>query len=194
MFQEKKYQVIKQALPYELANFIFNYFLLKRDAVGFMYQNNIHSESPILGTWGDTQIPNTFSCYGDFVMDTLLVKMLPVMKEHTNLDLIPTYSYARAYKRGDKLRRHKDRPSCEISTTLNLGGDPWPIYYIDGTGARFMLLMNIKKYINLMLQQVLKVLLEVGDMLVYIVAVNSNIGESLLTGTFAAKYSYIIIM
>jgi hypothetical protein len=22
------------------------------------------------------------------------------------------------------LKRHKDRPSCEISTTLNLGGDP----------------------------------------------------------------------
>jgi hypothetical protein len=48
MFQEKKYQVIKQALPYELANFILNYFLLKRDATAFMYQNNIHSQSPIL--------------------------------------------------------------------------------------------------------------------------------------------------
>jgi hypothetical protein len=74
MFQEKKYQVIKQALPYELANFIFNYFqqtkYLKEMLTAFMYQNNIHSESPILGTWGDTQIPNTFSCYGDFVMDT----------------------------------------------------------------------------------------------------------------------------
>ena len=50
------------------------------------------------------------------------------MKQHSNLDLIPTYSYAIAYKRGDKLRRHKDRPSCEISTTLNLGGDKWPIF------------------------------------------------------------------
>ena len=100
MFETKKYQIIKNALPYELANFIFNYFLLKRDAVNFMYQNNIHAESSILGTWGDTQIPNTFSCYGDFVMDTLLMKMLPVMKQYTNLDLIPTYSYARAYKRG----------------------------------------------------------------------------------------------
>ena len=26
------------------------------------------------------------------------------------------------------LKRHKDRFSCEISTTMNLGGDPWPIY------------------------------------------------------------------
>ena len=28
-----KYQVIKSAISYELANFVFNYFLLKRDAV-----------------------------------------------------------------------------------------------------------------------------------------------------------------
>lgn len=133
-FQTNKYQIIKNALSYELANFALNYLLLKRDATAFMYQNNLHSQSPILGTWTDQQIPNTFSCYGDFFMDTLLVKMLPVMKQHTGLDLIPTYSYTRAYKKGDELRRHKDRPSCEISCTLNLGGDPWPIY-IDGTGA-----------------------------------------------------------
>jgi len=139
-----KYQVIKGAINYELANFIFNYFLLKRDAVEFMYKNNIHSQSPILGTWTDKQIPNTYSCYADPVMETLLVKVLPKMQEETGLDLIPTYSYARAYKKGDELKRHKDRPSCEISTTINLGGEPWPIF-IEGT----------------------KVLLEVGDMLVY---------------------------
>ena len=38
-FQTKKYQVIKNAISYELANFIYNYFLLKRDAVKFMYEN-----------------------------------------------------------------------------------------------------------------------------------------------------------
>ena len=86
-FQQQKYQVIKKATSYELANFILNYFLLKKDAVRYMYQNNIHAQSPILGTWTDQQIPNTYSCYGDFVMDTLLMKMLPVMKEHSNLDL-----------------------------------------------------------------------------------------------------------
>ena len=143
-FQDKKYQVIKNAVSYDLANFILNYFLLKRDAVNFMYQHNIHAQSSILGTWTDKQIPNTYSCYGDFAMETLMVKMLPVMKKHTGLDLCPTYSYARAYKKGDELKKHKDRPSCEISTTLNLGGDPWSIF-VEGT----------------------KVLLEVGDMLVY---------------------------
>ena len=129
-----KYQIIKGAVNYELANFIFNYLLLKRDAVEFMYENNIHSQSAILGGWADQQIPNTYSCYGDFVMDTLLVKVLPKMQQGNRTRISPTYSYARAYKKGDALKRHKDRPSCEISTTINLGGEPWPIF-IDGTGA-----------------------------------------------------------
>ena len=149
-----KYQVIKKAVSYDLANFCFNYFLLKRDAAKFMYNNNIIHNNGMFGIWGDPQIPNpnTYSHYADPVMETLLVKMLPVMKQHTNLDLIPTYSYIRAYTKGDVLKRHKDRPSCEISTTLNLGGDPWPIF-IEPSG-------EVGK-------EGTKVLLEVGDMLVY---------------------------
>ena len=160
-----KYHVIKKALSFELANFIFNYFLLKRDAVEFMYKNNIHSQSLILGTWTDKQVPNTYSCYADFVMETLLMKMLPVMKKETGLDLIPTYSYSRAYKKGDILRRHKDRPSCEISTTLNLGGDPWPIF-IDGTGADSVI-DEYKQIHKPNAPKGTKVVLDVGDMLVY---------------------------
>ena len=147
-----KYQVIKKAVSYDLANFCFNYFLLKRDAAKFMYDNNIIHDNGIFGTWTDTQIPNTYTHYADPVMETLLVKMLPVMKEQTGLDLIPTYSYARAYKKGDELERHKDRPSCEISTTINLGGDPWSIF-IEPSGE--------------IGREGIKVLLEVGDMLVY---------------------------
>jgi len=160
-----KYQVIKGAVSYELANFIFNYFLLKRDAVEFMYKNNIVHENGMLGTWTDKQIPNTYSHYADPVMETLLVKVLPKMKQETGLDLIPTYSYARAYKKGDTLHRHKDRPSCEISTTINLGGDPWPIF-IDGTGANNVI--NERQNLVKPCAPIgTKVLLEVGDMLVY---------------------------
>ena len=97
-FNQNKYQVIKQAIPYELANFCFNYFMLKRDAVQFMYNKNIVAETPILGTWKDQQVPNVYSHYADFVMETLLVKVLPIMKEQTGLDLIHTYSYARIYE------------------------------------------------------------------------------------------------
>ena len=143
-FAQNKYQVIKKAVSYELANFIFNYFLLKRDAVNYMYKNNLVAENGMFGTWKDAQVPNVYSHYADFVMETLLMKVMPIMKKETNLDLIPTYSYARVYEKGSVLAKHKDRPSCEISTTLNLGGDPWAIY-LEG----------------------IKVDLEPGDMLVY---------------------------
>jgi len=124
-----KYKVVKEAISFELANFLYNYFLLKREAVDYMYKNNwTHDGGEMLGTWKDEQIPNTYSIYGDPVFDTLLMKVLPIMNKETGLEVVPTYSYARIYKKGDILHKHKDRPSCEISTTLNLGGDPWPIF------------------------------------------------------------------
>ena len=160
-----KYQVIKSAVSFELANFIFNYFLLKRDAVKFMYDNNVVYDTGMLGTWSDQQVPNTYSHYADMVMETLMMKVLPRMEKETGLRLLPTYSYARIYKNGDILKRHKDRPSCEISTTLNLGGDPWAIF-IDGSGSDNV----INEYKNIHKPNApkgTKVLLDVGDMLVY---------------------------
>ena len=164
-FHLTKYQVIKNAVSYELANFVFNYFLLKRDAVRFMYDNNIVAENSLFGTWKDQQVPNVYSHYADFAMETLLMKVMPVMVKETGLNLIPTYSYARIYEKGSILKRHKDRPSCEISTTLNLGGDPWPIF-IDPTGSNNV----IDEYRNIMKPDApkgVKVDLNPGDMLVY---------------------------
>jgi len=45
--------------------------------------------------------------------------------------MLPTYSYARLYKNGEVLKRHKDRGACEVSVTLHLGSDgvEWPIYF-----------------------------------------------------------------
>jgi hypothetical protein len=85
-------------------------------------------------------------------METLLQEVKPVMEKHTGIKLSPTYSYARIYKEGDVLARHKDRYSCEISTTLNLGGESWPIY-LDPTGKKG--------------QAGIKVDLKPGDMLIY---------------------------
>jgi len=50
------------------------------------------------------------------------------MEKEAKLKLTETYSYARIYKKGDVLKRHKDRFSCEISTTMHLGGEQWSIY------------------------------------------------------------------
>jgi len=128
-FKRKKYLVIKKAITQDLANFIYGYFSMKRRvARKFLDDRYISPFETGWGTWTDTQIPNTYSHYADMVMETLLEKVKPRMEKETKLKLIPTYSYARIYKKGDVLRRHKDRFSCEISTTLHLGGDPWDLY------------------------------------------------------------------
>ena len=133
-FKEKKYQVIKEIISTELAEFVYKYFLNKRAVSKFLFeQKYISPFTEYFGIWDDTQIPNSYCHYADIAMETLLREVKPVMEKHTGLKLSETYSYARIYKEGDVLDRHKDRYSCEISTTLNLGGDPYPIY-LDPTG------------------------------------------------------------
>ena len=152
-FKKNKYSVLKNVISKEMADFCFAYFLNKRKVARFLFdQKYISPFTEYWGVWNDEQVPNTYSHYSDLVMETLLQKVKPIMEKHTNLKLSPTYSYARIYKKGDVLVRHKDRYSCEISTTLNLGGDSWPIY-LDPTGKKG--------------QAGIKVDLKPGDMLVY---------------------------
>jgi hypothetical protein len=165
-FKTKKYQVIRQALSKELANFIFNYIMLQRDAVDFMMKNNkVNPANPFIGNRVDKQVPGAYSKYADWVMETLLMYMIPIMKAKTGLELIPTYTYTRLYEKGNILRRHKDRPSCEISTTLHLGGDEWPIF-LDPTGGDFVINEDAQT-IKPGAPKGIRVDLKVGDMLIY---------------------------
>ena len=122
-FDKNNFVIVRQAIDKKVADFSFNYFKNKKNVADYLFKyTNICST--IWGAYDDRQIPNTYCTYGDLVMDTLLDMCLPMIEQHTNKKVIPTYSYARLYKKGDKLERHKDRFSCEISTTLNLG-DHW---------------------------------------------------------------------
>ena len=151
-FKNKKYIVIKNAIPERLANFAYKYFLLKRKVATTMFDSKFISPmTEYFGVWNDKQVPDTYSHYSDILMETLLTELLPVMERKTGLKLNPNYSYARIYKKGDVLERHKDRFSCEISTTMHLGGGNWDIYLETDV-------LNSK---------VVKVLLKPGDMLVY---------------------------
>ena len=133
-FKEKKYQVVKNIISSEVAEFVYKYFSNKREVSKFLFeQKYISPFTEYFGIWDDTQIPNSYCHYADIAMETLLREVKPIMEKETDLKLSETYSYARIYKQGDVLDRHKDRYSCEISTTLNLGGDPYPIY-LDPTG------------------------------------------------------------
>jgi len=152
-FEKNKYTVLKNVISKDVADIAYSYFLNKKKVAYFLLSEKYISPfTPYFGVWHDDQVPNTYSHYSDILMETLLEKVKPTMEKHTGLKLSPTYSYARIYKKGDVLHRHKDRYSCEISTTLNLGGDKWPIY-LDPTGREG--------------QAGIKIVLEPGDMLIY---------------------------
>ena len=150
---KENYFVLREVLSKELCDFIYNYFKLKRKGLELMLGEKLIS--PFVdywGTWNDSQAPNSYSCYGDPVMDSLLPKLKPSIAKTTHLKLFETYSYARLYKHGDILKRHKDRFSCQISATLHLGGTDWPIY-VDNTGGKD--------------EEGTRIDLNVGDMLCY---------------------------
>ena len=164
-FKKDKYIVIKEAVPKDIATFVYNYFLLKRQVARTLFKERYISQfSEEWGTWSDSQVPGTYSHYADIAMETLLIRTLPIMEKKTGLKLNPTYSYARIYKTGDILKRHKDRFSCQISTTLNLGGDPWCIYLEPKKNVG---IPDGKKITVSSNNKGIKIILKPGDMLVY---------------------------
>ena len=165
-FRTKKYQVIRKALSKELSNFIFNYMLLQRNAADFLLKHRrLTQPNFFIGQRDDPQVPGVYSKYSDWVMETLLEYMQPIMKEKTDMDLVPTYSYTRLYEKGNILHRHKDRPSCEISTTLHLGGDEWPIV-LEPSGQGSWINIDLGNYKASNLKGI-QIDLKPGDMLIY---------------------------
>ena len=163
-FEKDNYIVIKKAIDPKIADFVYRYFLLKRSVARTLFDSRYISPfTEYWGVWNDKQVPETYSHYADTAMETLLLDVLPIMQEKTGLKLIPTYSYARIYKNGDVLKRHKDRFSCEISTTLNLGGDEWPIFI----EAKENIGDPEDGFPSITENKGSKIILEPGDMLVY---------------------------
>jgi hypothetical protein len=80
----------------------------------------------------DSQIKNALSIMrSDIMFDTINERIWPVLEEIVGEELLPTYSYARLYQNGNVLEKHKDRPPCEISISIQLGRShhySWPLY------------------------------------------------------------------
>ena len=81
--------------------------------------------------WGTgTQSPLVPEWYKDSLMNIFLDKKIPLVEKEANLKLSATYAFWRAYMHGASLKKHTDRPACEISVTVNIDscGHKWPIF------------------------------------------------------------------
>ena len=118
---KKGYKVIKNFLSTEEINLLTDYTRMK---------HRVNTTQFDLGQsdQGDTMF------YGDPATDSLMLNKRKLMEKETGLELLPTYSFWRMYSYLADLKKHKDRPSCEISVTVFIGSDgkhEWPIY-MDG--------------------------------------------------------------
>ncbi len=97
-----------------------------------VYQNYCYNK---LDQNKDFQIdPQSFSpaWYNDPLMTSILYKKIKLVEEESNLKLYPTYAYWRYYVFGGTLKKHLDRPSCEVSVTACIKKyDKWPLIIED---------------------------------------------------------------
>ena len=122
-FQQKGFEVVKGFIPPFFSTYLRNYFTLRA-------QND-----PSLG--GDSQAPNSHCVYGDPAFDMVMAMSTQDIGKIVGKNLVPQYTYARIYKNGSVLERHSDRPECQYSITLCLGGEydkQWPIWIQDYDG------------------------------------------------------------
>lgn len=122
-FEEHRWVKIDKFIDQNMCNLLYHHVQLEAARLNYYEEHSIKYDTDIEGQFKDTQAPGDFSKYGDPIMDTLLNLSLEQMQTLTAKELIPTYSYHRLYTTGTELKKHSDRASCEISTTLCLGYD-----------------------------------------------------------------------
>lgn len=116
-----KYKIIKNFLSKEEISFLSKYCY-------FAHLNNFNNFDFKQNNNGDTAF------YNDPMAESLLLTKTKIVEENANLKLYPTYSFWRMYSHQAELKPHKDRPSCEVSVTVQIsscGTSKWPIY-MDG--------------------------------------------------------------
>ena len=146
-FKQNKYVHISNFLSPDITNMMYNYLVLKSCTnVDFDDQE------------GDVTSNYLNYCYGDLNTETLLGLSLEKISQITQKKLCPTYSYVRLYTKGDSLKPHSDRESCQYSVTVNFGGDPWPISF-----GKY----NTKKNLNDGYSLINSITLKPGDGIVY---------------------------
>lgn len=114
---------VKDVVDKELCNFL-THVMLRSPA----YTNRTNDE----------QVQNCLAVLDhEVILETLLERTWHKLEFILEEELIPTYAYGRVYKNGSELKKHTDRPSCEVSVTIQLHRShhyAWPIYM---EGQRF---------------------------------------------------------
>lgn len=93
----------------------------------------------------DTQVIGSLARYNVPIYKHLHYIVRKKLENHLGIELLPTYYYDRFYYVGQKLERHRDRPACEVSVTLQISSNsdkPWPIWFERPDGSESHVIMK----------------------------------------------------
>jgi len=128
-FHKKGYVGVREILSKDIVDLVSQYAMLDEIVD---YQTEISDINSVT-------VENTHSKYADTLMESLLLQLQPKMEYVTEMELVPTYSYYRVYRPGSTLKKHVDRPACEISVSVCFNYNyedqtnnlQWPIFFND---------------------------------------------------------------
>ena len=138
-FKKKKYTLIKNVLDKKMCGFIYNYCKLRyMNLIDFKKEPWYRSKIDGIAGWiEDEQVKLAASWYSDPLFESLLIELMPLVAKISQRKLGPNYSYWRMYLENATMKKHIDRPACELSTTICIGYDidnlkdksyKWPLY------------------------------------------------------------------
>ena len=93
----------------------------------------------------EKQVQGSLARYNVPMYKELHYSVRKAVENKLGMDLIPTYFYDRFYYVGQQLKRHSDRPACEVSVTLQISTNsdkPWPIWFERPDGSESCVLMK----------------------------------------------------
>ena len=130
---------VENFISKDTAKLLYQYTKFGNERLSFLQSKGVTVASNVYGKFQSEYNLKSpvFAMYGDLIFDTLMVNNLEKIENIIDTKLIPQYTFYRLYTEGTELKRHMDRESCEISTTLCLGYDAdysWPIWFKDRDG------------------------------------------------------------
>lgn len=147
-FEKNGFVIVKGAVQEQTLKLLQCNFRMIRDCDLYNYDCSLKESKKL----GDGQVKNSFGWYSAYCFESLMLVLQATVENAVSKSLFPSYTYARIMYSGADMKKHKDRPSCQYSTTICIDEDieyPYPIFIENYEG------------------KVSEVVLSPGDMLVY---------------------------
>jgi|TARA_B100000035_G_scaffold195777_2_gene167206 hypothetical protein len=136
-FSKNGYEIVRNVFSKDLLNHLKTEFELMKDVRYF--ETGLKDKL----AFGDDNVPKSYCQYAIPAFEALSIQLKEQISQIVDKELYSTYTYARIYYKGADLPPHKDRPSCEFSTTICIDStELWDFYIDDRDGRKSTIKLN----------------------------------------------------